>query len=223
MQLGSILVRDGETAIVNAGDGRAATLRNLYTVAGLGTGPDTIQALIESGAAEWGRARQAIQDLTSFRPDTRSESRAETWPGLLDTNSADWLPVHPRPGKILGVAFNNRELMRTAHKDPGVPNFFLKPPSSLLGHGKPIEVRDYYGATIPECELAAVIGRRGRDVAPSDALDYVFGYTILMLAFRPRERGSQVGVRVDAVHLCCFNRRGDAGNENLLEVRDANR
>ena len=52
MQLGSILVGDREIVIVNAGDGRAATLRNLYTVAGLGTGPDTIQALIESGAAE---------------------------------------------------------------------------------------------------------------------------------------------------------------------------
>ena len=179
MQIGSILVGDRETAIVNAGDGRAATLRDFYAVAGLGAAPDTIQALIESGAAEWGRARQAARDLTAFLSETRSESRSETWPGLLDTNSADWLPVHPRTGKILGVAFNNRALMRTAHKDPGVPNFFLKPPSSLLGHGKPIEVRDYYGATIPECELAAVIGRRARDIRPEDALDHVFGYTIM--------------------------------------------
>ena len=47
MQLGSILVGDRETAIVNAGDGRAATLRDFYAVAGLGAAPDTIQALIE--------------------------------------------------------------------------------------------------------------------------------------------------------------------------------
>ena len=179
MQLGSILVGDRETVIVNAGDGRAATLRDFYAAAGLGTGPDTINALIESGAAEWSRIRKAFQDLTAFRQKTRSGPCSETWPGLLDTNSADWLPVNPRPGKIFGVAFNNRALMRTAHKDPGVPNFFLKPPSSLQGHGKPIEIRDCYGATIPECELAAVIGRRGKDVATSEALDHVFGYTIM--------------------------------------------
>ena len=40
-------------------------------------------------------------------------------------------------------------------------------------------MRDYYGATIPECELAAVIGRRGKDLSPADALDHVFGYTIM--------------------------------------------
>ena len=27
--------------------------------------------------------------------------------------------------QVAGVAFNNRELMRNAHVDPGVPNFFL--------------------------------------------------------------------------------------------------
>ena len=167
MKLGSILLDGRETVIVDAGRGRAATLRELYSVAGLAAPPATIQALIDAGKTEWDMARGAAEFLPRIRGKT------------ANANRLDWLPVQPRASKILGVAFNNRALMRTAHKDPGVPNFFLKPPSSLLGHGKPIEVRDYYGATIPECELAAVIGRRGKDIAPSDALDYVFGYTIM--------------------------------------------
>ena len=167
MKLGSILLDGRETVIVDAGRGRAATLRDLCSAAALPAPPATIQALIEAGNTEWDMARRAAEYLPRI-------------PGnIASATTLDWLPVQPRASKILGVAFNNRALMRTAHKDPGVPNFFLKPPSSLLGHGKAIEVRSYYGATIPECELAAVIGKRCKDVAPSEALDHVFGYTIM--------------------------------------------
>ena len=48
---------------------------------------------------------------------------------FLDENTFEWLPPLSNPSKILGVAFNNKELMKKAHRDPGVPNFFLKPPS----------------------------------------------------------------------------------------------
>lgn len=167
MKLGSILLNGRETVIVDADGGGAATLRELYSAAGLPAPPATIQALIDAGKTEWDRARRAAE----FLPAVCGE--------IASTHMLDWLPVQPRASKILGVAFNNRALMRMAHKDPGVPNFFLKPPSSLQGHGKPIEVRDYYGATIPECELAAVIGRRARDIRPEDALEHVFGYTIM--------------------------------------------
>ena len=49
---------------------------------------------------------------------------------LIEDDQTEWLPPIGNPSKILGVAFNNRELMKKAHYDPGVPNFFLKPPSS---------------------------------------------------------------------------------------------
>ena len=167
MKFGSISVDGRETVIVQAGEHGAMPLDALYSNAGLGDAPASIHALIAGGEAELSRVRRATSDISRLRSQ---------W---LDTSALDWLPIQPHAGKVLGVAFNNRALMLTAHRDPGVPNFFLKPPSSLLGHNKPIEVRDYYGATIPECELAAVIGQRARDVTPADALDHVFGYTIM--------------------------------------------
>ena len=167
MKFGSINLDGRETVIIETRHHGAVTLSALYACAGLDSPPASIQALIAGGTPELRRVHQAISGI-STPPSPQ-----------LDTRTVDWLPVQPRPGKIFGVAFNNRALMRTAHRDPGVPNFFLKPPSSLQGHGKPIEVRDYYGATIPECELAAVIGRRGKDLSPADALDHVFGYTIM--------------------------------------------
>ena len=165
MKFGSIILDGRETVIVRSGHHRAVTLETLYSHAGCGDAPATVQGLIAGGEAELDRARRAARSSQGLQS--------------LDTRDVDWLPAQPSASKIFGVAFNNRALMRTAHKDPGVPNFFLKPPSSLLGHGKPIEIRDYYGATIPECELAAVIGRRGKDVAASETLEHVFGYTIM--------------------------------------------
>ena len=90
----------------------------------------------------------------------------------------DWLPPIQNPSKILGVAFNNIELMRKAHRDPGVPNFFLKPPSSLQGHNKPIIVDPNWGAVIPEPEICAVISTKSKHISPENALNYVFGYLI---------------------------------------------
>ena len=90
----------------------------------------------------------------------------------------EWLPPIQKPSKILGVAFNNKELMKKAHKDPGVPNFFLKPPSALQGHNKPIVVDPNWGAVIPEPEICAVISKKAKHISADEALDYVFGFLI---------------------------------------------
>lgn len=105
---------------------------------------------------------------------------AEVWEQAapVDMSRPDWLPPLQNPSKILGVAFNNKELMKKAHRDPGVPNFFLKPPSALQAHGKPIVVDPDWGAVIPEPEVCAVIGKRAKHITVAEALDHVFGFMI---------------------------------------------
>ena len=97
---------------------------------------------------------------------------------LAGFDPIDWAPPIVNPSKILGVAFNNKELMKKAHKDPGVPNYFLKPPSALQAHEKPIIVDPDWGAVIPEPEICAVIGKRAKHISEEEALNYVFGYMI---------------------------------------------
>ncbi len=63
---------------------------------------------------------------------------------------------------------------------PAYPNVFTKAPTALTGPYADIP----YDATVTErldweVELAVVIGRAGRHIAPERALDHVFGYTIL--------------------------------------------
>ena len=96
----------------------------------------------------------------------------------VNKKNIDWSPPLFNPSKIIGVAFNNKELVKKAHVDPGVPNFFLKPPSCLQGHNKPIIVDPEWGAVIPEPEICAIIGKKAKHISQNNALDYIFGYTI---------------------------------------------
>ena len=59
---------------------------------------------------------------------------------------------------------------------PAEPSYFMKPPSTLNGHGGVL--RRPRGARFLnyEGEVAAVIGRRMHGVPESEALDYVAGY-----------------------------------------------
>jgi 2-keto-4-pentenoate hydratase/2-oxohepta-3-ene-1,7-dioic acid hydratase in catechol pathway len=104
---------------------------------------------------------------------------ATTTTGGIDTTTVTWLPPVRRPGKILGVAINNVIGQQLAFRPFAGPAFFFKPTSSLIGHGQPVVVHESYGVTHPEPELAVVVGRGGRDIAESDALAHVFGYTVI--------------------------------------------
>lgn len=106
---------------------------------------------------------------------------ARSNPGAVRTiaaNAVTWYPPVRSPSKICAVAMNNSASNERKISAPDHPAFFLKPASCLVGHLEPIRIRRYYGSVHPEPELAAVIGRKTRDVAARDALDAIFGYGI---------------------------------------------
>lgn len=86
-----------------------------------------------------------------------------------------------RPGKILCSGINY-----ASHKDenpdatmPEEPFFFSKLPSAVVGPGAPIVIPRPTTNTDYEVELALVVGRTMRRVPTEQALDHVFGWTIL--------------------------------------------
>lgn len=157
MRLASYLVDGRATWGVVAADG---TLVEAGTVAGA---PPTLDDHIDA----------ADPRLTAMLADAAARGSGRSADGV------QWLPPVRRPSKILGVAINNMIGQRIAHRPFANPAFFFKPPSSLVGHGQPVVVRESYGVTHPEPELAVVIGRRAKSVGVDDALSYVFGYTII--------------------------------------------
>lgn len=84
------------------------------------------------------------------------------------------------PSKIVAVASNYpKHAAEMGKATPRAPRLFLKPPSAVIGPGRPIAIPPATTRVDPEGELAVVIGRRMRRVPASAALDHVLGATAL--------------------------------------------
>ncbi|SDY73613.1 fumarylacetoacetate hydrolase family protein [Halopenitus persicus] len=84
------------------------------------------------------------------------------------------------PSALYCVGRNYAETLdQMAYERPAEPDFFIKPPTSLLGHGQPIPAPDWTDELTYAGELVAVIDRRCRALDPADVPDVVRGYTIL--------------------------------------------
>ncbi|KVA59765.1 hypothetical protein WI61_38680 [Burkholderia cepacia] len=89
------------------------------------------------------------------------------------------LPPIDRPGKIICVGLNYRDhTNETGYEQPDYPTFFTRVHSSLVGSGAPL-IRPKISAHFDfEGELVAIIGKAGRHVPTSRALDLVAGYSL---------------------------------------------
>lgn len=163
MKFATILIEEQPTLIMRGLDDKARLVKDVCAEIGLDA-PASMLELI------------ALADQQQDLLERLGAQVDLTLPCSIET--PDWLAPVPNPSKILGVAFNNKELMKKAHRDPGVPNYFLKPPSALQGHRKPVELDPAWGAVIPEPEVCAIIGRRAKNIQEQNALKYVFGYAI---------------------------------------------
>ena len=102
----------------------------------------------------------------------------------------------PAPSKVIGVHVNYRSRAEQRGSTPDVPSYFLKPPSSLARDGDPVARPRGTELLAFEGEIAIVIGRRARGVAPERGLEHVgwiapandFG----LYDFRWVDRGSNV-------------------------------
>lgn len=145
---------------------------------------DRVVPLTSIGGMSGPPAPRTMTDLIEAWPDIEDRVRAAAGSGensepltALDSGRR-WLPP-VRPGKILGVGLNNDAMERKASRIADHPIVFCYPTSALTGHLKPIEIRPSYGLTHPEPELGVVIGRRVKRISADEAMDAVFGYTIV--------------------------------------------
>lgn len=95
----------------------------------------------------------------------------------------------PRPRKnIWGIGLNYVEhvaessrSLDTSKELPKEPVIFSKPPTTVIGPGDAIEHnREITQQMDWEVELAVIIGTRGKGVKEADALNCVFGYSVMI-------------------------------------------
>lgn len=94
----------------------------------------------------------------------------------------------PRPRKnIFGIGLNYTEhvaesarALDTSDQLPKQPVIFSKPPTAVVSWNDPIRHNAAVTQQLDwETELAVIIGQTARSVSEADALNYVFGYTVI--------------------------------------------
>jgi 2-keto-4-pentenoate hydratase/2-oxohepta-3-ene-1,7-dioic acid hydratase in catechol pathway len=92
-----------------------------------------------------------------------------------------WLPPIPAPEKIIciGVNYPDRNAEYKDGQDaPKYPSLFMRTPRSFVGHGTPL-VRPRASAQLDyEGEVALIIGKTGRHIPESAALDQIAAVTL---------------------------------------------
>ncbi|CAN5650677.1 fumarylacetoacetate hydrolase family protein [soil metagenome] len=106
----------------------------------------------------------------------------------LDRDAVQLLaPIPKTPHNVYCLGRNYAEHIQedNASRDkqtalPEHPQFFTKPSTAIIGDGGNIRYDERVTRRLDyEVELAVVIGRGGRDIRAADAMDHVFGYTIV--------------------------------------------
>ena len=169
MRLASVAFEERERVGFELGQGRLVGLDDAWHAAGLRDAPASMLELLEAGPS-------AREDLGTAHAHVRLHPDEVP---QIPTEDVQWRPPVRRPSKIVGVALNNSAFAPAAHRYFERPAFFLKPPSCLIGHGDAIEIREGYGLTHPEAELACVIGERLQRAPADECRDAVFGYSII--------------------------------------------
>ena len=138
--------------------------------------------LDRSGHAEAGLlSGKEIASLGSSMLSVCATGNLSAVPGLrYSLSEVKLLAPIPRPPKFICVGLNYRDHAAEARMEvPKVPTIFSKFTNVLIGPGEPIVLPKVSTKPDYEAEFAFVIGRGGRYIPASRAMDHVFGYTIV--------------------------------------------
>lgn len=147
------------------GAGSALGVVEGNTVTEVGASGGNLYDVIAGGPA----ALAAVKDAAAKAPASARQPLASVKPAL---------PI-ARPGKFLCIGLNYAaHAAEGGHATPTYPALFPRFHSSLVAAGEPV-VRPKESIQFDyECELTIVIGKGGRHIPESKALDHVFGYTL---------------------------------------------
>lgn len=97
----------------------------------------------------------------------------------IEADRIEYLPPLPAPPKIVCLGLNYKDhAAEGGFKAPDYPTIFARFGSSLIGHLAPL-VRPRVSTHFDyEGELVAVIGRAGRHISQTAALDHICGYSV---------------------------------------------
>lgn len=145
---------------------------------GEATLPTTMLALIQTGDSALQRIKALVAKVNADKD----------FPLLLPVHNLRIMAPIPRPTKnIFCIGKNYAEHAMEADKNadpnlaiPKYPVIFTKAPTTVIGPKDSINSHPQITAALDyEVELAVIIGKKASYVSKEEAMDYVFGYTIM--------------------------------------------
>ena len=125
------------------------------------------------------RGDQALADISKLVKDAEAHGTSKNEPLAVALDAVEFLPP-VYPSKILAIGRNYADhAIEGGSPPPTAPLIFTKLPNSLSAHNAPIVLPAISSQVDYEAELAVVIGRRVRRVSEAEALNYVFGYSLI--------------------------------------------
>ena len=169
-----LMFGDGGTPRLGVGrDGAADEIVDVAAANGAGSAPlpATVLGVIDAGEEGVDRLRV----LASSAPASAIRKLADLT--LLP-------PFDPPRGNVLAIGRNYQkhaeETARASNAEVGPPTIFTKAITTIAAPYADIRIDPSVSTKIDwEVELGVVIGRRGANIKRQDALNHVFGYTVL--------------------------------------------
>ncbi|YCI74819.1 fumarylacetoacetate hydrolase family protein [Bacillus sp. R1-10] len=129
--------------------------------------PACMKKFIERGSELRSRAEQIIEQRVNDD-------------AIFKLSEVNILPPIANPDKIICVGLNYFDHCKeTGMEPPESPVIFSKYANAIAGHNDAIEIPINSTEVDFEAELAFVIGKEAKHVSEEEAIEYVFGYTIM--------------------------------------------
>lgn len=123
------------------------------------------------------RGPEALKEIAALVSNETKSTRSAV--AARGVDEVDFLPA-VYPGKILAIGRNYADhALEGGGEPPKAPLIFAKLSNALSAHNAPIVLPTVSETIDWEAELAVVIGRRAKAVTEADALNHVFGYTLV--------------------------------------------
>lgn len=150
------------------------------TVVAARVGPDTLVRLDSLTATGSDDPLDLLAEFPAEALAEKVDQLARRPELLVAEESVRFEPPVGRCSKLVCVALNYRAHAEEGELDlPAAPVIFFKPSTAMVGHGEPV-VRPWRSTRLDyEVELAVVIGKRVRDLAPEQWQEAIAGYTVL--------------------------------------------
>ena len=138
------------------------------------------QEFIDLAATDASLPKTLLEIIATPGAMERAKQAAQSAKAVMHTlNGIRFIPLIDRPSKIVCLGLNYADhAAEGGHARPEYPSFFMRGPSSMVGHLEPMirpKASDKFDF---EAELAFVVGKTGRHLTAENALEHVAGYSV---------------------------------------------